>query len=225
MIAQLSAMPNRFKFFLVLGLLLLPLIHFVYVYRDIFLKKREHSNGNNKLTETPSKTTITQSNTNIQSIDQARLEACENGLNKCRLNKLRVVIIDTAATHLEVRQLVGSLHHHHKGDIKAVIYGLNLPTSNVNEVLLWENVEYIDLEQEFVSAVRIGEQEKAHLNKDLWKPLVLKHSVDGMAYFPILISISVWANLIFGAEFIDNQVNYWIKLFISIGTKWTFLRR
>jgi hypothetical protein len=40
-------------------------------------------------------------------------------------------------------------------------------------------VEYIDLEQEFVSAIRIDGSEKEHLKKDLWKPLVIKHSVEG----------------------------------------------
>jgi hypothetical protein len=61
---------------------------------------------------------------------------CENQLTKCQLNKLRVVVINTGDSHGRVRQLIGSLHHHHKGDIKAVIYGLNLPPSKVSLILI-----------------------------------------------------------------------------------------
>ena len=59
---------------------------------------------------------------------QHELNVAVTNLNRCQnVHKLKIVIIDTPQTHEKVRLLVGSIHQHHKGDLKMYIYGLNLP--------------------------------------------------------------------------------------------------
>ena len=108
---------------------------------------------------------------------------CEDHLNRCnQLQRLRVITIDTPETHDNVRTLIASLHHHNQGMLRTVVYGLNLPVAKVNELLLWDHVDYVDLSYEFVAARKVGGAPEP-LETNYWKPIVIKHSVEGTNNF------------------------------------------
>jgi hypothetical protein len=111
--------------------------------------------------------------------EQHDTAVCDDDLNRCnQLQRLRVITIDTPETHDNIRTLIASLHHHNKGMLRTVVYGLNLPLAKVNELLLWDHVDYVDLSYEFVAARKVGGAPEP-LQTNYWKPIVIKHSVEG----------------------------------------------
>ncbi|KAL0483262.1 coatomer subunit beta [Acrasis kona] len=210
----------RLRAYLILGIVVLLVLNVAYMYRgSLFSKGRQIKARlpvDNSLEMSPEeiehlikqlvegskekeapKPVVVEDKTS----SKADLQVCADHLGRCQqFQKVRIVVIDTAETHPQIRMLIGSLHHHHKGQIKAVIYGLNLPKAKVNEVLLWDFVEYIDLEQEFYTAQRVAKEEKAHFDKNLWKPLVIKHSVE--VFGKVLF---VDDSLLFTSSIIDSE--------------------
>ncbi len=88
-------------------------------------------------------------------------------------------MIDTDNTHKSIRSIVGSIHHHHGGSVKTVIYGLGLSQTKQNEIRLWENIDYVDVTLEFVVATRKDTTQPKY-DVGLWRPLIIKHATEGI---------------------------------------------
>lgn len=114
-----------------------------------------------------------------------------------RQKRMRVVIIDTDAVHHRVRRLIGSIHrfhrpssdsrHHHSDDhdndeIRIVVYGVRLDQQFVSELLLWKNVDYVDIWQDMVKSHRLVENEGMNArnlrDEERWRPYILRHALE-----------------------------------------------
>ncbi|KAL9647891.1 hypothetical protein ABK040_008164 [Willaertia magna] len=91
------------------------------------------------------------------------------------LNKFSIVLINTMENHVNNRNLIGSIHKYHKTDITIYIYGYNLNQITRNEINLWKNVIYFDINELFIFTNNIERTFFESVN--LFKPYIFTHAV------------------------------------------------
>lgn len=116
---------------------------------------------------------------------------------------LRIVVIDTPETHAQVRSFVGSVHQHYTpasmyettetgrdsawgAEMHVIVYGARLNSMLVQELLLWKNVQYVDIWEELINAVPVSRDsghelethERDHVLVEHWRPFVINHALE-----------------------------------------------
>lgn len=111
-----------------------------------------------------------------------------------RHSRLKIVVIDTPNDHKVLRNFAGYIHklykpaspyddsksnvaHSNIDEIKIIVYGLQLQREQRAEILLWKNVEFIDIWEDLLKAQPLN-QPQPQQDKNFWRPFVIQHALE-----------------------------------------------
>jgi hypothetical protein len=84
-------------------------------------------------------------------------------------------------------------------------YFITISHTKVHEILLWNYIEYVDVEREFLSSRRVGATEE-HLEPKMWRDLIIRHALESILIF--ILTFSLWKSTICRIKFTIHRLYY-----------------